>query len=481
MKENKILIGGDYSGIQGYIYTIASKYAGINLKGRSNSLREECENTARRISQKVDGDIVVSSGGTFLMMAEDTPQNIEALKCCQAEEERRIFEEYGTELYLAIDYVRLQDVGSYHEATSKLFLKRDAKKNQRLARLLKEDYEAFFEPKQWYYGQRDAITGAYFRDESEKRECEGVEGFITEQTLRQIEKGEELARNSRRERRLNKLVRPDAEADLTRLGVLRMDVDNLGTGFQNEIKKCSTNLDGYRQLSRCFTEFFSENNLYRLDEEESVYIVYSGGDDIFAVGRWDNAIAFAEKVKDEFSRQTFVKDRGLTISGGVAILSPKYPIMKGAQEGGDLEDLAKSHSVGHNEKNSIAFLGMALNWDKEYPKVKNLKNKIVKLDEQLGSSFRSKLLRHYMNAEIRDHKVSNLKTFWMMAYDLSRFKDRNKGNDEIVQLINNCIKETWENCRTLIGVDIETDYHILELWALACRWAELELRTKKND
>ena len=32
----------------------------------------------------------------------------------------------------------------------------------------------------------------------------------------------------------------------------------------------------------------------------------------------------------------------------------------------------------------------------------------------------------------------------------------------------------------LNGKRINTTYHPIELWALACRWAELELRTNNN-
>lgn len=477
--ENKILIGGDFSGIQSYIYNIASKYASHNLKGRSNTLKTECEDMANTVCHIVNGEIVVSSGGTFLLLADDNEENINNLEQCIAAEERRIYDTYGTDIYVAIDYVHLNETNSYSDATSRLFLKRDAKKNRRLSAIIKNSYKDFFEPQQWYYDKRDAITGTYFKDKKDVKLCEGI-GEVTEQTLKQIEEGRRLANQSHRTLNLDKLVRPENNADLMRIGVLRMDVDNLGATFQNEIKVCKDNLDDYHRLSECFTDFFSENKLYKLDPEEKVYIVYSGGDDIFAISRWDNAIEFAEKVHKSFVSQDFVKQRALSISGGVAVLSPWYPIMKGAEEGGELEDLAKDHKVGDAEKNSIAFLGMALNWELEYPVVKALKEKLVEMDKELGSSFRNKVLQHYANAEVKDHKITKYKTYWMLAYDLGRLHQRFGKNHEVEVLIDNCIKEICENKNCLDGTPIETSYHSIELWALACRWAELQLRTHKK-
>lgn len=477
--ENKILIGGDYSGIQGYIYNITSKYASRNLKGRSNCLKKDCEATAYRIRDIVNGEVIVSSGGTFLILADDSEVNISNLKKAIAQEEQSVYDTYGTDIYVAIDYVHLNEVTSYQEAATKLFLKRDAKKNRKLSALINNDYDAFFEPQQWYYDKTDAITGAYFKSEKEMCKCEGIDGFVTEQTLNQIEEGDRLASENGRLRDFNNLV--DKEADLVRLGVLRMDVDNLGTTFQDEIRKCTSNLHGYSKLSQQFTDFFEEKNLYSfVGKDCSVFIVYSGGDDIFAVGQWDHALDFAEQVRKRFGEQSFVKDRNLSISGGVAILPYKYPIMKGAVEGGELEDLAKNHIVGKNEKDSIAFLGMALNWELEYPVVKKLKDKIVGLTkaEALDSSFRSKILLHHANAGVKGHKISNVKTYWMLTYDLGRLKQRNAKNADVVSMIENCMKEVCNNAKYLDGNAITTDYHSLELWALACRWAELEIRTK---
>lgn len=72
------------------------------------------------------------------------------------------------------------------------------------------------------------------------------------------------------------------------------------------------------------------------------------------------------------------------------------------------------------------------------------------------------------------------KVFWMLTYDLSRMRERIK-DLETLSLINNCKLEICGNKDVLNGQPIESEYHPLELWAFACRWAELEMRTGNND
>jgi len=158
--------------------------------------------------------------------------------------------------------------------------------------------------------------------------------------------------------------------------------------------------------------------------------------------------------------------------------------MKAAKDSEGEEGKAKNHSNEKQEKNSISFMSMPLNWEHEFPQVEVLKDKIVELTkrdnekEVLPKSFISKVLLHAENARIENHKITNLKTYWMVAYDLGRMIGRNT-NDDAKALIENCKTEVCGNKSTLNGSPIATKYHPLELWAFAARWAELEIRTIK--
>lgn len=124
---------------------------------------------------------------------------------------------------------------------------------------------------------------------------------------------------------------------------------------------------------------------------------------------------------------------------------------------------------------------MALNWDEEFGVVEDLKNQLVALidsaeKQALPKSFLSKVLKHLAMANIHNHKIRNPKTYWVTAYDLTRTIERTN-DKEAKELVNRCKNEICGQGHSLNGKTINTDYHMLELWAFACRWAELEIRS----
>lgn len=265
---------------------------------------------------------------------------------------------------------------------------------------------------------------------------------------------------------------------LRRLGVLRMDVDNLGSIFQGGLKPETATLSHYAALSRSFDIFFSGyiNTVWSELHPSKSYILYSGGDDLFIVGSWDVIIEFAERIRNDFRRYACGNPR-FSISGGISIVPPKFPLMKAADLSAEEESNAKSHKAGEYSKNSISILSCPLNWDFEYPAVKSLAKRIVDgvTYEMIPKSFISKVLQALSNAVFVNHRPTNMKIYWMLSYDLSRMKRRRRESNE---LVDNCLADVCNNKGRLYGEEITTSYHPLELWALACRWAELELRTK---
>jgi CRISPR-associated protein Csm1 len=270
----------------------------------------------------------------------------------------------------------------------------------------------------------------------------------------------------------------------SRLGVLRMDVDNLGEIFHSGIKPERSTLSRFATLSRSLDYFFSGylNTIWNEvdpDRKKSV-IIYSGGDDVFIVGSWEVCIEFAKRIRKDFHEFTCHNSK-FSISGGIAIVSTKFPIIKGAAES-DAEVIhAKNHQVWTQSKNSLSFMDFPLNWNCEFPQVEILKEKIAKLinSEEMPASFISKVQNHAANAEIENHIIQNYKTYWLLTYDLARMKERIE-NQSCVKIIENCIKEVCGDDSHLNGEQINTNYHLLELWAFAARWAELETRIDKE-
>jgi CRISPR-associated protein Csm1 len=266
-------------------------------------------------------------------------------------------------------------------------------------------------------------------------------------------------------------------ADVTRLGVLRMDVDNLKQLLSDTLFEQGDTLREYVDLSRSLAGFFSSriDSLWKEGDRGHAQIIYSGGDELLVVGSWQAVIALAEQIREAF-RQRFGGTTSLSISAGIAVVPPDYPLLKAAELSAAQLTAAKGHRAAGQDKNSLSFMDMPLNWDEEYPQVKALKERIVELtlSGELSKAFIPKLLTHAGNAGFEKHVIKMVKTYWMLAYDLSRMKGQKK--DAANRLIDQYIKEVCSLEATLGGQPILTHYHPLELWAFAARWAGLEIR-----
>ena len=162
---------------------------------------------------------------------------------------------------------------------------------------------------------------------------------------------------------------------IKRLGVLRADVDGLGAAFiagfihkENKNPEAYATLSRYAALSRSMALFFRKiiNSICKKElpegikpfylfedkdgEPRKIHVVYSGGDDLFLVGAWDDLMGFVVDLKRAFSIYTNGK---LTFSAGLGLYYSTYPISRMAEVTGELEELAKSNPG----KNSIALFG----------------------------------------------------------------------------------------------------------------------------
>lgn len=274
------------------------------------------------------------------------------------------------------------------------------------------------------------------------------------------------------------LLAGEDENSFKRLGILRMDVDNLGLVFQQGFDENKRTFSRYSSLSRNL-DFFFKGYITKIWEKEKykdyTFILYSGGDDLFIVGRWDKTIELAKEIRNEFKKWV-CNSKKLTLSGGIALMPGKFPILKAAKEAEKAEKLAKDHIVNGVEKNAFTLFDCPLNWDIEFPLVENLKEKIATFikNNELPKGFISRIANYHNNANIKDNEITNLKILWMMAYDFARMKSTIK-NDEAKNFVEQCKNDVFTNC--IDGKKHEKKYHTLELLNIAARWAELEIRT----
>ncbi len=144
-----LLIGGDISGIQSFIYTLTSKGAAKGLKGRSFYLELLQRAVIKFILEKLglfEGNVLYYGGGKFFILAHaSSEKQLEELEKQIAE---YLFDRFEGRLYFALASVAMkeEDFHQIKDTFKNLIEKLNEKKEKKFGTLLKSHYKKFFEP-----------------------------------------------------------------------------------------------------------------------------------------------------------------------------------------------------------------------------------------------------------------------------------------------------------------------------------------------
>ena len=552
-----LLVGGDISGVQKFIYTISSKGAAKALRGRSFYLQLLTEAVLRFVLRELDlpyTNVIYSGGGHFFLLA---PLSVEAkLPEVQAAISRKLIEHHGTTLYLALGWHEVPlkgfQLGKFPTHWDAMHKSLQEAKAHRYAELGETMHELVFQiPKDGGGDKHCAVCGAddvplsKWKEESEietQMICDQCRSYVedlgatlpkTHYVQWHFTEPQDTPRGSfadtfkafgvvaklikTKDRKtpsvettpgdvlwalddpqqdwpegsdtaarwlryavnqipwvektnqpltFDKLQKKSASG-FKRLGVIRMDVDNLGDVFKHGLREKST-LSRLSALSSQMSLFFDgwvKRIITKDDWADAIYAVYAGGDDLFLIGPWDQMPDLALRIVNDFSAYTG-RHPGLHLSGGMAFINGKYPVYQAAKDAGAAESLAKDKEG----KNAFAFLGAAWSWD-EFKEIKAHQTLLRQLLERSkeakgGSKSLLMLLRNLaqMESEAAQGKQRPVwgRWMWMAAYHLTRAMERNKE-----------IKTQLEDIRE----DLEdSQYLTMPLWGTAARWAQLLTR-----
>ncbi len=157
------------------------------------------------------------------------------------------------------------------------------------------------------------------------------------------------------------------------LGVLKADVDGLGQAVADTLREVD-NAAALRSLSEALDRFFAvtleQEKLREGSPFTCVYTVFSGGDDMLAVGPWNVMLDFAQFAQsafaERFGQQAKIKKtlHPLTLSAGLALIKPRYPIHFAAEQADLLLTRAKTEPAlrAQQPKDQLASLGMVWKW-----------------------------------------------------------------------------------------------------------------------
>jgi CRISPR-associated protein Csm1 len=586
-----LIIGGDISGVQDFIYTVSYKGAARMLRGRSFYLQLLTEAVLRFVLQRLGlpyTNVIYSGGGRFYLLAPVSAQG--ELSKIQAEVSKILLQQHSTQLYLVMGWAPLPASGFQARQLSEHWQKMQNElttaKNRRYRELGDDLYQAVFALPE-YGGNPDetcSVCGDDRRKTSEWSELETQDKICTlchsfaetlgkelpsahflafkfgepqtddkvlenatdilaafgmdvqflpdaktkvevrsdqhlviwalDDPLQDKDKKEQwpvtpqpaprwlrytvnrvpVVKDKEEAEEINKRLgkadekekaRVDqpmtfthlsalSENEFRRLGVLRMDVDNLGAVFKDGLGD-SFSLSRMAALSSQISLFF-EGWLKRIVEAEGwqnrVYTVYSGGDDLFLLAPWEKVPPLALKIVDDFAAYTG-HHPALHISGGMAFIGGKYPIYQAAEDAAEAEELAKQDG-----KNAFAFLNKRWPWNefRELARRKDQLKELVQRGETEGERGGPKSILQVLRSLAKmEEETANAKDrpvwgrwMWLGAYQLALMEERYAKNETL--------KQKLAEVRRKLG-----DFQSMTAWGAAARWAQLETRRKKDE
>ncbi len=263
---------------------------------------------------------------------------------------------------------------------------------------------------------------------------------------------------------------------VARLGVLRMDVDDLGHLFTDGLKEAT--LSRVSALSFALSLFFEgwvgeRCRQVNAKGADKIYAIYSGGDDLFIVGAWDVLPELAHTIHEDLARFA-AHNPAVHISGGLTLHAGKYPLYQAAADAGHALDAAKDleRRNGHT-KDAFNFLEQTIPWEDFAPIVAERDEllRMVKPEKKGGLGVSRALLRTlirlyaiYTNTVREQGKPYWGPLMWREAYFLARMA-RESGKPEA--------RASIERVREALAAE---SFTYITTLGLAARWVELLTR-----
>ncbi|MCX7839379.1 MAG: type III-A CRISPR-associated protein Cas10/Csm1 [Anaerolineae bacterium] len=550
-----LLIGGDISGLQDFIYTITSKQAARTLRGRSFYLQLLGEAMLRFILRELGlpyTNVIYSGGGNFFLLAPISAQQV--LPRLRRTITQTLLTHHGAALYLALGYVTVPARGFrrgvFKEYWDAMRREIGIAKQKRYTELGDELYARVFElmPHGGNKEKTCAVCGAedekvrtIKEDASEVKICALCDSFadlgsqltqndfivlgfaapeLTERRdaqnalrafglqFRFARPKQEITFDSKPERAViwafddwqdeqfpvvrdvptarmtryavNRIPRTtfdelqEEAQGIKRLGVLRMDVDNLGDLFGEGFGKGADNLATLSRIAALSFQLglFFDGWVKKIcaKHADKVYAVYAGGDDVFLIAPWDIVPTdLAQQIAKDFADYT-AHNPDVHLSAGMSFIHDKYPVYQAAEDAKEALDQAKAMQG----KNAFSFLGQAWHWDEfaqvtaKFERLKNLVS-VGGAPEQLLQHLRYLALEEAAKARRLKTKPVWGKWMWRGAYFLTRMAEREKKrNPKVAQELQAIHDELSKN-----------EYREIGQWGVAARWAQLWLRERQ--
>ena len=462
-----LLASFDLSGIQDFIYNIATAGAAKQLKARSLYLDFMGEHIADSLLEKLEltrANLLYVGGGHAYFILPNTEKTRETLASFEAEFNQFLVKHFQTGLYVAFGWspfsandmtTTLADYRKVYQTTSRMIsqkkisrydaktllkLNQGGKSSQRecaichsvekltnhnyqevchicagmyrFAKEIQENYYIVTKEKGLPIGPGVSIRGV---SEDELAQEEWTRVYVKNSYSADVLKATHVFVGDYKYAEIDKYA--ESGQGIKRLAVVRLDVDDLGAafmaGFSYQAGGKYNTLARSATFSRSMSLFFKVY-INQFAKEKKLSIIYAGGDDVFAIGSWQDIIEFTICLRQNFIKWTNGK---LTLSAGIGLFPDKTPVSLMAEETGKLEGAAKD-----NDKDSISLFEKAytLKFDQFIDNVYNGKLKSIRyyfnIQDERGKSFVYRLIEL-----LRNYDRMNIAR---LAYYLTRLEDQ---------------------------------------------------------
>ncbi len=486
-KENPFILAvGDFGGIQKYIFDgVSFKGLAKALRGRSFQVGTVSDLTAMGILHDLQLSlvhIVMSAGGKFYLLLPNLDKTEEVLKKYRQTIHKWILEERNGELRFNLDWMKASksDIENFTSVLKEL--------NERLTEQSKMGLTPLKQNGKWderewlrpgYSSKYSDICKSCYKNPITKKDVDSGESLcadcradrdigtkltkseyqevsfddslsyklpfasyrLSEEATPSSEIAIEFRGNLKREYKLpyytllknNYIPRGDYNEPLNfekiaersdgidLLGYLKADIDDLGYLFKNSKKSIS----GMATLSRSLEYFFSGYLYHFLETKyKNIYTVFSGGDDLFFIGPWDEIHHFAEDLHLKFKEYT-CENKSWGISVGIGIAKPKTPISFAKELAENNLKLSKDRedTKDGKGKNAITTLSTTMDWE-DYSRLLEDAEQLAEWlnDEIVSSSMIYRLLGYGKRLVdfAKNGDTSKLEVIPQMIYDFTR-------------------------------------------------------------
>ena len=235
------------------------------------------------------------------------------------------------------------------------------------------------------------------------------------------------------------------EIGIKSLAVIKADVDDMGK-FLRKNSDITKDFESFNYFSKGLDSFFSEYIVDILRERDekygNIYTVFTGGDDLFLIGAWDEVLEFSRFIRNKF--REYVNEK-LTISFGIALIKPTYPIARLAEVAEELLEQSKDLK----DKDAITLFNESVKWDSYLRVYKTLENAFKGYDNIATTTLYRLIDFCEMSKKVK-YENDIKSTIWKSKLNYLFYRNMKNSDEQLMKSLSQNIEESPEETKMFL-------------------------------